>query len=71
MWEQHAKNYRNKRYPIHLLKNSQDIPSTFTTMCDNYAEVMNVTMSQVYKVYVVNLTFLGSAGRSAGRNCSP
>ena len=58
-WDAYADSYIKKRYPVYVLKNCADIAYTATTICDNFGDLLQVPRSSVFKIYVVNLTFLG------------
>ena len=58
-WDACADLYIKKRYPVYVLKNCADIAYTATTICDNFGDLLQVPRSSVFKIYVVNLTFLG------------
>lgn len=59
------------RFPVHVLKKYQDMPATLTMMLDNYAERSGVPKSNVFQVYILNSTFLGSAITTKGKEIIP
>ena len=59
-WRQHATGHIEKKYPVVLLKKSRDISATTVSMADTWAECSGVPRSKLYKVIVINLTFLGA-----------
>ena len=61
LWQQHADDHIKVFYPVVHLKKQQDIPSAVTTMIENFAERSGVPKHQLFKVFFVNLTYLGSA----------
>ena len=58
-WEAYAESYIKIRYPVHALKTHMDIPSTATAICDKFSDVVQVARHSLYKLYVVNMTYLG------------
>ena len=61
LWQQYADDHIRVHFPVVGLKRQADVPATITSMVDNYAEQSGVPKSTVFKVYVVNFTFLGSS----------
>ena len=60
-WQTIADDHLKVFYPIVHLKKLQDIPSAVTTMIENYAERSGVPKHLLFKVFLINLTYLGSA----------
>lgn len=60
-WSMAAKTHIDIRFPVVGLKSQMDAPSAITTMVENFAEHLATPKHELYKVYVANLTFVGSS----------
>ena len=59
-WNVAAKAHIDVRFPVAGLKSHLDAPSAITTMIENFSEHAGLSKHEVFRVYVANLTFVGS-----------